>query len=185
MKIDIDKFLFAVQGSFGSLSNSQTNGLKTIIDFIQKDTTVTDSRYAAYMLATCYHETGKTFLPIEEYGKGKGKKYGLVDYDTVKAYYGRGYVQLTWKGNYALFRSILKVDLVQHPELALEPEIAYHIMSIGMVNGSFTGVGLKRYFNADRNDPVNARKIINGVDCANKIADYHNTFLAAIKASLI
>lgn len=31
--------------------------------------------YAAYMLATAWHETAHTVRPIEEYGKGKGKRY--------------------------------------------------------------------------------------------------------------
>jgi len=33
--------------------------------------------------------------PIEEYGKGKGMKYGSPDPETGQTYYGRGFVQTT------------------------------------------------------------------------------------------
>ena len=36
-----------------------------------------DLRWLAYMLATTFHETARTMQPIEEYGKGKGKTYGI------------------------------------------------------------------------------------------------------------
>ena len=39
--------------------------------------------------------------PIEEYGKGKGRPYGIKDRETGETYFGRGYVQLTWRENYA------------------------------------------------------------------------------------
>jgi putative chitinase len=179
-KINFQKFMVAVQGPFGELNNSQTQGIGYLIDCLEDDIAVNDLRWAAYMLATAWHETGKTMQPIEEYGKGKDKKYGDYDPLTGKAYFGRGYVQLTWKANYMLFTTILKVDLVSHPELALEPDTAYKIMSVGMRKGSFTGVGLPRYFNENRDDPLNARKIINGLDCAGRIAGYHGIFLKAM-----
>lgn len=179
--INRDRFIFAVQGPLGELSDEQKEGLNEILNFLETDVNVNDLRWAAYMLATAYHETGHTFKPIEEYGHGKGRKYGDYDPITLKVYYGRGYVQLTWKANYTLFSTILKVDLVSHPELALEPETAYQIMTIGMRRGSFTGVGLPKYFNEDRDDPMNARKIINGLDCAEKIAGYHALFLKALQ----
>ena len=37
---------------------------------------VTDVRWRAYMLATSYHETAQTMMPIEEWGRGRGKSYG-------------------------------------------------------------------------------------------------------------
>lgn len=61
----------------------------------------------SYVLATVRHETAGTYLPIAEYGKGEGKPYGNPDPLTGKIYYGRGYVQLTWKENYERFSRIL------------------------------------------------------------------------------
>lgn len=180
-KIDRDKFLFAVQGPLGAFNDDQKAGLNKLLDFLEADMNVNDLRWASYMLATAYHETGHTFEPIEEFGHGKGHKYGDIDPLTCKAYYGRGYVQLTWKANYTLFSTFLHIDLVSHPELALVPETAYQIMSIGMRKGSFTGVGLNKYFNDEKEDPINARRIINGTDCAEKIATYYGIFLEALK----
>ncbi len=154
---------------------------------------LTDIRWLAYMLATSYHETARTMQPIEEYGKGKGKPYGkklkhsrqpytLPD----KIYYGRGDVQLTWYENYKLMGKLLNVPLLEQPELALDPEISARIMIEGMTKGKsnkgdFTGVSLETYFNSYKDDPVRARRIINGLDQANKIAGYHYKFLTAIK----
>ena len=47
-------------------------------------------------------------------------------------------------------------------------------------DGDFTGKSLEDYFNASKNDPVGARRIINGTDKARQIAGYHGEFLAAI-----
>ena len=38
--------------------------------------------------------------PIAEYGKGKGRKYGVPGRNRGQVAYGRGYVQLTWDDNY-------------------------------------------------------------------------------------
>lgn len=131
---------------------------------------------AAYVLATVKHETANTYKPIAEYGLGKGHNYGQPDPITKQAYYGRGYVQLTWKYNYAQFTRLLKIDLLNHPDLAMQPDIAFKILEYGMLNGSFTGKKLDDYINVSSKDYVNARRIINGVDQAALIANYATSF---------
>ena len=49
-----------------------------------------------------------------------------------------------------------------------------------MIGGWFSGVGLGRYINAKTADWKNARRIINGLDCADKIAGYAKAFYAAL-----
>lgn len=158
--------------SFGDLTQEQVDGIESLLACLEADEKVADVRWAAYMLATTYHETAKTMQPIEEYGHGKGKKYGTKDEATGQTYYGRGYVQLTWKSNYAAMGTVFDIDLVHNPSLALQPDIAYKIMSHGMRNGYFTGVGLRRYITDEKCDYLNARRIINGMDAAQRIAGY-------------
>jgi hypothetical protein len=62
---------------------------------------------------------------------------------------------------------------------------AYKIMSLGMRQGSFTGVGLSKYINADKCDYVNARRIINGTDKAQTIAGYATKFESILRASVV
>ena len=50
----------------------------------------------------------------------------------------------------------------------------------GMEQGWFTGKKLGDYFSADTDDPVNARRIINGNDKDTLIAGYHQKFLTAV-----
>jgi predicted chitinase len=152
---------------------------------------ITDVRQISYMLATAYHEAG--FLPLEEIGKGKGLAYGSkldmgagpghrVPYDTPDViYYGRGLVQLTWKCNYAQFGKMLGIDLVNHPELALNTTYAAEILVVGMQKGMFTGRKLADYFNSTNPpDALNARKIINGLDKAELISGYYQIILKSL-----
>ncbi len=143
-----------------------------LIEELYNDDRIESIEQAAYVLATVKHETANTFKPLEEYGKGKGKTYGVADPVTGKTYYGRGYVQLTWKYNYDKMGRLLKIDLINNPELATDPGIAYEIMIIGMVNGLFTGRSLSDYLNPDKTDYYTARRIINGLDKANLIKSY-------------
>jgi putative chitinase len=132
---------------------------------------VTDLRMICYILATVQWETNRTFKPIEEIGKGRGKPYGIPHFKTNHIYYGRGFIQLTWYDNYERFRKILKikginVDLINNPEKAQDPEIATIILVLGMKEGKFTGRDLDDYFNSTKEDWYNARRIVNGVDKA-------------------
>jgi hypothetical protein len=52
-----------------------------------------------------------------------------------------------------------------------------------MAEGWFTGVKLGDYFNENTDDPINARRIINGNDKDELIAGYHDTFLEALENS--
>lgn len=131
----------------------------------------------AYVLATAWHES--KFKPVEEIGKGKGKPYGSKIkysgkpyYTPDKLYYGRGFVQLTWFELYDKFGKLLKLDLLNHPELVLKPEHAVRILVYGMINGLFTGAKLTRFVNSKSVDFINARKVINGLDRAELISDY-------------
>jgi hypothetical protein len=69
---------------------------------------------------------------------------------------------------------------VRHPEEALDIVIATKILFIGMTRGTFTGKKFADYFNANADDWINARRIINGKDKANLIAGYGKQYYAAI-----
>lgn len=193
MKIDRAAFLAAYDQQFGgTLNASQTAGMNALLDAAELDTDITDLRWLAYMLATVKHECANTWKPIEEFGKGAGRPYGkpvtVTDPATGKSvtnvYYGRGYVQLTWKDNYDNMGRKLNVPLLVNPGLALDPDVAYRIMSLGMRTGAFTGKKLSNYINADGADYVNARRIINGTDQAQRIAGYATRLEAALRASV-
>ena len=132
----------------------------------------------AYILATVKHETNSTFKPVVE-------AYWLNDADTwckkhhpeYYPYYGRGYVQITWKENYKKFSGILGKDLVANPELALAPENALKILIIGFRDGLFTGKKITDYINDKKCDFVGARRCINRQDDAKLIAKYAKRYL--------
>ncbi len=139
---------------------------------------------AAYMMATAEHETWRKYQPVEEVGHGAGHGYGVAlkvasgdgagGGETVRenVYYGRGYVQLTWQGNYLRMGRALGMGrgLMERPELALDPGTAYQILSRGMLGGLFTGRRLGTYVNQTVTDYVGARRVVNGQDCAEEIA---------------
>ena len=179
-------------GLFQTLTQSQVDGCNVILDEWDKSE-LTDLRWLSYMFATAYHEVDKKMQPIEEYGKGKSKPYGKmikmsgVHYlKPIQFYYGRGLVQLTWYENYEKMGKILNVDLLNAPELALQTSVAVRIMFEGMTTGKsfagdFTGKHLGNYFNKTTNDPIGARRIINGQDKANLIKSYYDKFLMALQ----
>ena len=167
----------------GSLTQPQVTGLTAILD-AAGTYGVKDVRHLSYALATAYWETARTMQPIAEYGRGKGRKYGVKGkYGQVP--YGRGYVQLTWDENYERADRELGLNgaLLKNFDLALKPNIAAAIMFRGMAEGWFTGKKLSDYFGGTKDDPTNARRIINGTDKASTIAGFHRDFLAALKAA--
>jgi putative chitinase len=171
----------------GALEQIHVDGQSIILavwEYQGGGTPMHDDRWLAYMLATTYHETAKRMWPITEYGSQsylQGKEY--------YPYIGRGFVQLTWKDNYEKASKILSLyderDLVDHPELALDSLIATRVLFRGMAEGWFTGKKLGQYFSDTKDDPLNARQIINGNDDDDLIKGYHNTFLKALDAARI
>lgn len=166
---------------FRKLSQKQVEGTKVILDEWERRE-LTDPRWLAYILATAYHETAHTMQPICEYGRGKGRAYGKRDPATGHIYFGRGFVQLTWKRNYAKAGREIGVDLVNHPDKALEPGIAAAILIEGMVDGWFTTHKLSDYF-GETSDWINARRIVNGLDRAELIAGHAAKFHDALTAA--
>lgn len=177
-----------LRNNLGRLNQSQIDQINFLVSEFDKDKSISYPQ-AAYMLATTWHETATTMLPIEEYGKGKGRKYGQkydMDGSIYKGldhtYYGRGYVQLTWLSNYAFARNKLGVDFVNHPEYALQREHAVKILITGMKEGWFTGRKLSDYISGNKKDYVNARRIINDMDKAQKIANEAVIFEKALRS---
>ena len=146
-----------------------------------------DRNQTAYVLATVDHETGGTFLPVRE-------AYYISDsFDVAERwrkkhlrywpFYGRSYSQLTWKENYEKYSKILsdkfgkEIDLVKNPDLALKPEYAVAILVDGFKYGRFTGKKISDYINDNQVDFRNARRCINGLDEAARIARLAHKYL--------
>ena len=148
--------------------------------------------FTAYALATAGHETNYTMQPVREayWLSEKWRRNHLRYYP----FYGRGYVQLTWKENYQRADRELGLggSLNANLDRALEPEIAAKIMVRGMQEG---------WFGADKSGKVHtlvrhlkegntgtkaqftsARQIINVMDKAAKIADEAIKFQTALQA---
>lgn len=177
----MQEFFDQLKKEFGLLSQAQVDGINIILD----ESKALPLAHRAYILATAWHETVFTMQSIEEYGKGRGKPYGRKDPKTGVAYYGRGYVQLTWKTNYARATKRLQalghlpvdVDFVKTPELVMEPTNAAKILVIGMKEGWFTTKKLGDFL-----DYKSMRTIVNGTDKADEIAGYAKKFENALKA---
>ena len=152
---------------------------------------ITNYDQIRYVLATVEHETSGTYSPVRESFwvrikmiRKHGEKAGDKRFEAwakrnfrYYPYYGRGYVQLTWKYNYKKMSKLLTkhhkskyIDLVKYPDLALNPEIALFILIIGMKAGVYTGKKLDDYINDKKTDFRGARRIVNGTDKAKKIA---------------
>jgi len=156
--------------------------------------------WTAYAMATAYHETVHTMLPIKEMGGSayytrlydiggrnpdRARKMGNTAAGDGCRYCGRGYVQLTWKSNYAKAGQALGADLVGQPDLAMKPDIAAAIMVRGMQEGWFTGKKLAHYLPSGSGTAAqfkDARRIINGTDKDSLIAAYAVEFQKALGA---
>ena len=186
-------FAFARRAPFGnSLTKEQVAGCEAIINAWTGE----DDRQLAYILATSFHETAGTMAPVRE-GSTRTRRltdaqarrvtakyrYGKPDPITGQVYYGRADPQLTWKRNYEKMGKALGLNLVDNPDLILEPATSKRALILGMVDGMFTGKKLSDYFNATKDDPEGARRIVNGTDKASLIAGYHRNFLDSLKAA--
>ena len=127
----------------------------------------------AYIMATVEHECAGTWEPISEWG-GESTRYA--------PFYGRGYVQLTWKENYQKYQDILGLPLVKNPDLVKLPNVSLFILVQGMFRGVFTGLRLGHFIGGDRQHTnfVSARKIINGTDKDDEIAELAEKWLSKI-----
>jgi putative chitinase len=98
-------------------------------------------------------------------------------------FHGRGYVQLTGRRNYTAMGKAFNVNLTNDSDAAdrvLNAELAAKIMFKGMEDGTFTSKRFKDYFSGSTEKWREARRIINGLDCAEKIEGYGKEFYGAI-----
>ena len=185
------------------ITQRQVDGLEAILNYWDGGFAANDDRWLAYMLATAYHETGRTMQPVREtfansyeqavarlqkaYDAGKlpwVKKPYWVAVGNGPSWFGRGLVQLTHQYNYQAMTNALNINLVGNPDLALTMDVAVKVMFEGMIHGTFTKHKLGDYFNGPTADWFHARQIINGLDRAKDVAGYGKQFYAAISHTL-
>ena len=135
---------------------------------------------AAYVLATAFWETARTMEPVKEafWMSEWWRETNLRYYP----WYGRGYVQLTWKQNYERAGRELDLDLTTDPDAVMVPNTASRILVLGCRDGWFTGKALSDYITLSLSDFIGARKIVNGRDKAETIAALARGYDAALLA---
>lgn len=168
----------------GELSQEQVTIMETIIDswYVAKGQ---DYRHLAYVLATVKGECNFRLLS-ESHQLRTGKRYNEKHPKTGLRYYGRGLPQLTWYENYLKMEKLLGIPLTEKPDLMLELKTSVLVLLEGMYrgmskSGDFTGHSLEDYFNKSTEDPVGARRIVNGTDRAGEFAQMYRQFKSAME----
>lgn len=136
---------------------------------------VTDKGQIAYILGTVRRESVLGNRMIEGIDEAKAnanyskeKMPALGNGDTASGdgfrYRGRGYVQITGRGNYAKWSQKLGIDIVGDPDKACDPAVAAQICIVGMRDGLFAPAAgpLSKYINGNTRDFLNARAVVNG-----------------------
>jgi putative chitinase len=173
-----------------ALKPDQVKGLETVCSAARAASW--PLAFTAYALATACHETAYTMQPVREaFWLSENWRRSNLRYFP---FYGRGYVQLTWKNNYDRADRELELGgrLIDNLDLAMDPDIAAKIMVKGMQEGWFAGDKSGKRHTLARHLPGNgvasvveltsARRIINGTDKAGKIAAEAIKFQAALQA---
>ena len=89
---------------------------------------------------------------------------------------------ITGYSNYKFAGEQLGIDLINNPDLALEPKYATEILVKGSISGWFTSKKLSDYINDKKKDYINARRVINSLDKAQLIASYAVVFEKALRS---
>ena len=184
-----DKFFASVRPLFGTMTKAQVEGIEAKLAAFAA--AASPLAYVAYGLATSFHETAQRMQPIPEIGRGRGKPYSKTGKHGGQVPYGRGDVQLTWDGNYEIADNALGLNgaLLADFNRALETVISARVMVRGMTEGWFAGdkVGRHKFARylpakglATSQQFTSARRIINGIDRAEKVAGYAMSFQAGL-----
>lgn len=185
MNINRKQFFDGVKARLDpTLSQEQVDGFEFLLGQFEQEPRWNDIRLIAYAFATIWHETAYSMQPVEECyylgSKAKAAQKKLRYYP----YFGRGLVQLTWRTGYEKAGKALGVDLVNNPNLATDPHIAFRVLTEGLFRGWFGGK-LTTYITDTKTDYVNARRCVNILDKAGIIAGYARSFekVLAVAAS--
>jgi hypothetical protein len=184
------------------LTPARREALEHLLGCFERDPGWTMLRELAYVLATIRWETAHTFLPVEERRASAERQPSLHRRQSQYwGFHGRGYVQITWEANYLragreLAGREYEVDgrsvqvaptlFTAEPALVKDPDIGYDIAAIGMRKGWFTGRKLGDYVREGAApDYVNARRVINGTDCAQEIAVLADQFELLLRGAQV
>ncbi len=180
--ISLQSSKISFKNKFCSASNEAScdkryENISQLVDLLANDNRITNIATASYILATVALETGsRNFSPAATEKIGESQKR--------RSYYpnfiGRGWVQLTHQDKYRLAGRKLNIDLVNHPELALETNNSYKILVGAMTEGwletyrsSSRGAGgsnpirLSDFISSSKVDYGSARAVINA-NCMKK-----------------
>lgn len=177
----------------GPTTQKTVDALNYILDRFEDEPRIKFVSWAAYILATAYHESGingNHFVPVKE-GKARvgtkvWEKYQKKYWGT--GFYGRGIIQTTHKENYLKLGQRLGVGdmFVNNPDLLLELKWSYESIVLGMTEGIYRSdskgrKNLARYLKSDDasvSQYVQARDIVNGDVAKNglMIANYAEKF---------
>ncbi|BDS12394.1 glycoside hydrolase family 19 protein [Aureispira anguillae] len=171
LKLAQDRAIQACTKAFGSMDDVQKDAIRQIVAAFHRYGDG-DPNKLAYILATAWHESSLRPIQERQAAPNQTDLYNKQARYWHTGYYGRGFVQLTWKENYQKMSTALGLDLVARPELALHPTYAARILVYGMMNGSFTGIPLSKFINPQQQDFYQARLVVNGLDRAERIEQY-------------
>ena len=215
MKFNKFTFFNDYKGRFGLLKQTEVNGLDFLLDEIEADKEFTILRQVAYLLATVKGETG-VFQPVAEKRANPKKQPALFKQQQryfPSGFFGRGYVQLTFKENYQmagqkLAGTVIEVQnkdgskrqltidkntFVNEPALVMQPTASYQILARGMREGWFRKRKNKVPFKlsdfikeGSPPDYQGARNIVNHPSSfADKFAGFAEKFELILRASLV
>ena len=150
---------------------SRLSGFGKLAGCLEDDPDIADVRYAAYMLATVKLECADTWEPITERGPRAyfdkyeagtpiGIRLGNTQPGDGFRYRGRGFVQLTGRPNYKRLGQVLHLgdQLLDKPDLAVDPVIAYRIIETFRRWRSRNSAGAARGGNANHDAQVEPRQ---------------------------
>lgn len=191
----------------GKLTQGVVDTLGSIVDtYYAHYMPTADPEHLAYILATAYHESyhrskNPDWNPVREgfaksneaaiavvtkmYEQGRINHNYSLPHTNGRSYYGRGHVQCTWPENYRKMGRLLNMPLYENPDLMLDPIVSAKALVIGSVEGVYTGRKLSDYDTPDDMlDAFNARRVINGLDKAEKIKGDYEIFHFAINSAI-
>lgn len=173
------------KGIGGKLTDAQVENIEFLLREFENSDEWQHIPHVAYAFATLHIETyvpkkNLRYGPVTEVGPKSyfnkyepntkiGRSLGNTQPGDGYKYRGRGY-QLTGRKNYTKTSKALGRDLVNDPELANDPFIAFDAFTWGIFNGIYTGKKLTDYINPTKKDYRNARRTYNGLDRADEIA---------------